>query len=72
MDKEAERGGLSRKQVWQQRVLLGILCLRVLASCSEGPPAAKALPQQRSSWSEGSPLEKALAHGMVENKFVID
>ena len=37
VDEEAERGGLSCKQVWQQRVLLGILCLRVLASCSEGP-----------------------------------
>ena len=36
VDEEAERGGLSRKQVWQQRVSLGILCLRVLASCIEG------------------------------------
>lgn len=49
VDEEAERGGLSRKQVWQQRVSLGILCLRVLASCIEGPPAARALPHHRSS-----------------------
>lgn len=43
VDEETESGHLSCKQVCQQGVLLGILCLRVLASCSEGSPSVKAL-----------------------------